>query len=502
MCTFIGLQSDWDGSIKNVRTNVTNNWKPWFLRVGAMRFMWMRLPMDAISAVLNAQNVADVAFGDTAGIIKQNIEGEAVRPIGIDLFAGAGGLSLGFEQAGFDIVAAVEIDPVHCAAHEFNFPQCKVICRDVGQVTAKVIRSLAGIGDREIDVVFGGAPCQGFSMIGKRAMKDPRNRLVGHFARLVLELRPKHFVFENVKGLTLGKHRKFLQELIDEFKNTGYQVREPYKVLNAADFGVPQDRKRLFLVGARSDQRLADYPSPTFRPSGKTSLTANQSLPLGPSVWDAIGDLPNAEEYSELVERDWVRTKYGKPSQYVKHLRGQGGFTDYSYKRNWDPKLLTASMRTEHTKESKRRFKATAFGKTEPISRFLKLDPKGICNTLRAGTGSDKGAYTSPRPIHPYAARCITVREAARLHSYPDWFRFHATKWHGFRQIGNSVPPLLGQAVAERIIVALGIVPKRPREVLDLGNGTLLEMNMSEAAERYSVPADVVGRRLRIGANG
>ena len=150
---------------------------------------------NTISTTLNTQNVVNVAFRDTAGIIKQNIEGVAVRPIGIDLFAGAGGLSLGFEQAGFDVVAAVEIDPVHCAAHEFNFPHCKVICRDVGQVSAKDIRSLAGLGDREIDVVFGGAPCQGFSMIGKRAMKDPRNRLVGHFARLVLELRPKYFVF-------------------------------------------------------------------------------------------------------------------------------------------------------------------------------------------------------------------------------------------------------------------------------------------------------------------
>lgn len=457
---------------------------------------------NTISTTLNTQNVVNVAFRDTAGIIKQNIEGVAVRPIGIDLFAGAGGLSLGFEQAGFDVVAAVEIDPVHCAAHEFNFPHCKVICRDVGQVSAKDIRSLAGLGDREIDVVFGGAPCQGFSMIGKRAMKDPRNRLVGHFARLVLELRPKYFVFENVKGLTLGEHRRFLQELINEFKNTGYEVLEPYKVLNAADFGVPQDRKRLFLVGARSGQQLVDYPFPTFCPSGKTGLMANQSLPFGPSVWDAIGDLPDAEEYPELVERDWVRAKFGEPSLYVQNLRGQGGFTDYGYKRNWDTKLLTASLRTEHTKESKRRFKATAFGKTEPISRFLKLDPKGICNTLRAGTGSDKGAYTSPRPIHPYAARCITVREAARLHSYPDWFRFHATKWHGFRQIGNSVPPLLGQAVAEKIIVALGITPKRPREVLDLGDSMLLEMNMTEAAKRYSVAADVVGRRLRVGANG
>ncbi len=126
------------------------------------------------------------------------------RAIGIDLFAGAGGLSLGFEQAGFDIAAAVEIDPIHCATHEFNFPYCKTICRSVLDIGATDIRRMADIGARDIAVVFGGAPCQGFSMIGKRALDDPRNRLVHRFVRLVLELQPSYFAFENVKGLTLG----------------------------------------------------------------------------------------------------------------------------------------------------------------------------------------------------------------------------------------------------------------------------------------------------------
>jgi DNA (cytosine-5)-methyltransferase 1 len=124
------------------------------------------------------------------------------RPIGIDLFAGAGGLSLGFEQAGFDIAAAVEIDPIHCATHEYNFPKTKTICASVVDLTGDEIRRLSGIDDTEIDVVFGGAPCQGFSMIGKRALDDHRNQLVFHYVRLVSELRPKYCVFENVKGLT------------------------------------------------------------------------------------------------------------------------------------------------------------------------------------------------------------------------------------------------------------------------------------------------------------
>ena len=131
------------------------------------------------------------------------------RATGIDLFAGAGGLSLGFEQTGFDIQAAVEIDPVHCATHEFNFPNSKTICASVVDLTGAEIRRLAYLGKTDIDVVFGGAPCQGFSLMGKRAMDDQRNQLVFHYVRLVGELQPKFCVFENVKGLTLGKHAQY-----------------------------------------------------------------------------------------------------------------------------------------------------------------------------------------------------------------------------------------------------------------------------------------------------
>ncbi|TVR67209.1 MAG: DNA cytosine methyltransferase, partial [Candidatus Competibacteraceae bacterium] len=137
--------------------------------------------------------------------------------------------------------------------------------------------------------------------------------------------------------------------------------------------------------------------------------------------------------------------------------------------------------------------------KVEPVSRFLKLPPHGLCNTLRAGTDSARGAFTSPRPIHYRFPRVITVREAARLHSYPDWFRFHATKWHGFREIGNSVPPLLGRAVAGEILKTLGRSVEKPEQPLLLGQGNegLLTFGMSEAAAYFGVPADTIAQRTR-----
>ncbi len=407
----------------------------------------------------------------------------AHRPIGIDLFAGAGGLSLGFEQAGFDIAAAVEIDPIHCATHKYNFPQCEVLCASVVDLTGAVIRARAGLGTSDIDVVFGGAPCQGFSLIGKRALDDDRNQLVFHYVRLVSELRPKYCVFENVKGLTLGKHAQFLDELIEALGRAGYVVLLPYRVLNSADFGVPQSRQRLFLIGARRGQALPRYPQP-----GKVRT----------NVWDAIGDLPDADDYPELLASDCVRLNWSTDSTYAQRLRGlKPDPYDFSYRRDFDVHALSASMRTEHTHLSRSRFIATAHGETEPVSRFKKLDPQGLCNTLRAGTDSARGAFTSPRPIHPFSPRVITVREAARLHSYPDWFRFHSTKWHGFRQIGNSVPPLLGRAVGLEIIDALGIKPAKPQQVINPGAEALLRVQMAEATSYFGVARHVIAQRTR-----
>lgn len=421
-----------------------------------------------------------------------------IRPIAVDLFAGAGGMTLGFEQAGFDVLAAVEFDPIHASIHEYNFPFGTTLCKSVTETTGEEIRALSAIGSRDVDVVFGGPPCQGFSLMGKRNVSDSRNSLVFHFLRLVLELQPKYFVMENVKGMTMGKQQQVLQQIMHHFQAHNYQVQENYQILNAANYGVPQNRQRLFLIGCRQDLKLPNYPLATTQVVPPKKANIPQQLPPAPTVIEAIGDLPEATNYPELNIRDWAIANYGVPSKYAQKLRDSHLIADdYAYPRQYNERLLTCSRLTKHTPQTIARFAATQPGKTEPISHFPRLKLNGLCTTLRAGTASNRGAHTSPRPIHPLTPRCITVREAARLHSYPDWFRFHVTKWHGFRQIGNSVPPLLAKAVAREIIKALAIEPQKPHQQYHLNREELLQFKMSQAQAHHHLKVRVIPPRLR-----
>ena len=412
-----------------------------------------------------------------------------MRPIGIDLFAGAGGLSLGFEQAGFEIAAAVEIDPIHCAVHKYNFPTTTIIPRSVEGLTGKQIRKEARIGSATVDCVFGGAPCQGFSLIGHRVLDDPRNKLVLDFVRIVSELKAKTFVFENVKGLTVGKHKKFLAELVTAFELVGYEVLQPWQVLNAGEFGTPQSRERLILFGRQKGQPLPEYPTPITNLAGKVKKL--EGLPDGPTCSDALADLPDADRYKSLIDSDSVHVKrFGNPSEYAAAMRClTNDAWHFGYARDWDASILTSSLRTEHTEISRRRFFETEPGSVEPISRFFRLPDQGVSNTLRAGTDGSRGAFTSPRPIHYKHARCVTVREMARLHGFSDWFRFHVTKWHGARQIGNAVPPPLARAVASQVLKALRVKPKRTDDVLELGDKELLSLDLTKAATYFGVTA-------------
>jgi DNA (cytosine-5)-methyltransferase 1 len=271
-------------------------------------------------------------------------------------------------------------------------------------------------------------------------------------------------------------------------------------VLNADCFSVPQHRQRLFLLGAKEGRTLPEYPLSATNPADGNRRM--QGLPFGPTCKEAIGDLPDADRFESLIEHDAVATTaFGKPSAYAAELRCiSNDAWHYGYVRNWNPGILTSSCRTAHTEISKRRFSETAPGAVEPISRFFKLSPDGLSNTLRAGTDGARGAFTSPRPIHFAFDRCITVREMARLHGFPDWFRFHATKWHGARQIGNAVPPPLARAVAGKAIEALEAMPARPEKVLEMGDTTLLYMELSEAAEHFGVAKPPSKRDRKSGA--
>jgi len=370
------------------------------------------------------------------------------RPVAVDLFCGAGGMSLGFEQAGFDVVAAVDADPVHVATYSFNFPDCCTVQADLAHVSGEQLRDQVGLGSTHIDVVFGGPPCGGFSMIGKRRADDPRNELLLHFARLVGELSPSCFVVENVEGLLKGPARAVLDDLVATVGHVGYSVVSPFVSLDASDFGVPQTRRRVFIVGSDTSSSAFLYPEPSLGIGGASRRT---------TVWDAIGDLPNIDGKDELLASDVYYGELGDAvSMYAKILRGEASDPeDRSLARANGRDGLSGCLRTLHNAETVQRFAATRPGCYEPTSRFYRLSRDGLCPTLRAGSGRERGSFTAPRPIHPSQPRCITVREGARLQSFPDWIHFHPTKWHGFRQVGNAVPPLLARAVAVAVRDAL-----------------------------------------------
>jgi len=344
------------------------------------------------------------------------------RPIALDFFCGAGGLSLGFQQAGFDVVAAFDSDPIHVEAHAKNFPKSFSCCADVRTLTGKTVRKLAGL--QKVDIVIGGPPCQGFSMIGKRKMDDPRNSLLEEYCRLIGELSPSYFIIENVAGLMYGGARQILAHCLRKLRNDGFKWVTPIKILDAADYGIPQRRKRVIVLGYKRGEPKPEYPAPT-----RKIVTVKQ----------AIGDLEVIGNDQTLFKSDVFSGRLGRASRYARQLR-------------IGSQELTGCLRAVHTKEVVRRFKATRPGQVEPISHFPRLHELAVSPTLRAGTPRQYGGFTAARPIHPKQHRCITVREAARLHSFPDQFTFHPTQWHGFRQVGNAVPPALAKIVAHQLI--------------------------------------------------
>lgn len=347
----------------------------------------------------------------------------------IDLFCGCGGFSAGAHEAGFDIVAAVDADPILCSSYPINFRGTKLILADVAQLTGSQVERLVG---SRIDGIIGGPPCQGFSEIGRRNVTDPRRRLVREFFRIVREVQPAFFVMENVRGLA---YRDSIRELEDALSLVPgqYNVLEP-RILDASKFGAATKRQRLFILGY--DINRCDKITWECILSKQTE---------GATVEQAIRELTDADFIGTKGGFDvWQVVKYDPLNEYSARLRSKKG-------------LFTSHRVTKHTQAVIDRFSTIGPGEIDPVGRHPRLKWDGLCPNLRAGTGSDRGSYQSVRPIHPQESRVITVREAARLQGFADNHMFHETIWHSFRMIGNSVSPIIAKTLLEVLSIRMGL---------------------------------------------
>jgi DNA (cytosine-5)-methyltransferase 1 len=343
----------------------------------------------------------------------------------LDLFCGCGGFSLGADWAGVKTVVAVDNDPILSSSFERNFADSKLVRSDVGSLGQSRLDELLPAG---VDIVMGGAPCQGFSEIGRRDPRDPRRELVAHFFRIVGLVDPAFFVFENVRGLLFRKNISELTAGVATLP-AHWVTLEPV-VLNAADFGAPTHRRRLFVFGFNTQRVVVPELTSLVAP-GTERVTVKQ----------AINDLRGAS--AEGTSSDgFCRWRYGrtpKVSRYAGRMRSETG-------------VFTGHTVTRHTPSTAARFANLEPGEVDRVGRYPRLTWHGTCPTLRAGTGSDKGRYQAVRPIHPTEDRVITVRESARLQGFPDDFRFHPTVWHSCRMIGNSVAPVMAEQLFRRLL--------------------------------------------------
>lgn len=359
----------------------------------------------------------------------------------VDLFSGCGGFGLGAELAGFDIVAAVDVDPDLQSAYRLNFPTAHAFQADISKLDKSAWSFVLSRDKPRLDLLIGGPPCQGFSRMGKHQKDDPRNTLIGHFFRHVRLLEPRVFVMENVEGLMDKAKISFLLDALADLP-AWYKIVGPL-VVNAADLGAPTTRKRVIVIGY--DQRDVD-------PIEAADIEGLK-VPSRVTVREAIGDLPSPiPDPKRVMDFGWApypSTETRQLSAYAERCRalperavgGHEALTELSHGR------VSGLFATEHSNNVIDRFIETPQGTVEPISRYPKLAWSGQCPTLRAGTGSEKGSFQAVRPIHPTQPRVITVREGARLQGFPDWFMFHPTKWHSFRMIGNSVSPVVSTAI-------------------------------------------------------
>ena len=357
----------------------------------------------------------------------------------IDLFAGAGGLSQGFKDAGFDVISAVEIDKNLSQTYKKNFKKTKIFEEDITKVNSKDLL----VKESKVDIVVGGPPCQGFSMSGKRIrsngifLNDKRNKLFKEFIRVIKDLKPKIFLMENVPGILNIYQGKTKNKILSIFESIGYDAK--VKVLLATDYGVPQLRKRAFFIG----NNLGIDPEFLF----PTKINKDYI-----TVEDAIFDLP------------FIKSGQGEfKSNYKKEPS-----TEYQKKIRGNAKNLYNHICTKHDDKVLKIIKMLKEGEGRN-NLPKKLQTKSIHSGSYMRIVKNKPAYTittrfdTPpvgRVTHPIADRALTAREAARLQSFPDNFIFLGKRTHIGIQIGNAVPPLLAHEIAKNLKTRLSLKDK------------------------------------------
>lgn len=377
------------------------------------------------------------------------------RPLAVDLFAGGGGLSLGLEDAGFRVALAADHDAWAVKTHAANFQGLSV---RLDLADAEVEDRLVQLLQRaDISLIAGGPPCQPFSRAGRskirylveqglRPAQDERRELWQVWLRIVLAVRPRAVLLENVPDMALGDDLAVLRRIVDALQKADYETH--LDIVEAPEYGVPQHRQRLILVALRDQQRPFEWPTPVDRVS----------------IWDAIGDLPALGEgtgQEVLPYRKRVRTDFQERSRAGVRREERALVYDHVTRpvREDDRqafRLMKPNTRYSDLPVELRRYRADAFD-----DKYKRHGKDELARSITAHIAKDGYWY-----IHPVEERTLSVREAARLQTFPDWFRFAGNRSHAYRQIGNAVPPLLAERIGRAILTALGMSapePARPR---------------------------------------
>lgn len=340
----------------------------------------------------------------------------------LDLFSGVGGMSYGFERAGFDIAGALEYDKQIAESMKKNHKHTEMFVGDIRKIKPQEVEAKIG----KVDVIVGGPPCQGFSLKGKRGgMGDERNFLFEEYVKYVKYFKPKYFVIENVPTILTDQAGFFRKEILEKFTKLGYSI--DFGIVNAADFGVPQSRRRALFIG------VLDGPSIGL-PDKKVSKYVN--------TWDAISDLAYLESGDGLFESKY---KLKPKTSYQEKIRNNSSVLYNHNATKHSPIAIDRLKRIppESGKEYLTEKISSTFGQT--WGRLEKNKPSPTIVTRFDTPSNGKNS-------HPFLNRAITPREAARLQSFPDTFIFYGNKSSITKQIGNAVPPLLGEAIANHIL--------------------------------------------------